>query len=242
MADEWDKNFDRLSTTYESVTGETALSGTPFRSLALQNQEGTSMLAYRREQLGLFWGDVFNDWEMESIRKMITKEHLLSGTYTSSQLKLIDESMANKTVMNRMLSDLKSGKGVATQAEYDALAQIVLNTAKKGKSRRFLDIPKDYLTADGRIKVVTTNEQRNKQETMDKIFNIFQQASAIPQLLAMEPFKTLFGRIVDLSGAGISSTELDFTEFTNPQGGQVQQAKLSPTQDKGVANQETAII
>lgn len=243
LAEQWDKNFERLSTTYEAVTGETALSGTPFRSLALQNQEGSSLLAYRREQLGLFYEEVFNDWVMPIVKKQFSKEHLLSGHYSSSQLKIIDESFGNYHVRKRLIDDLKSGRGLASKEEYDALKAIAMKSAMSGKSRRFLDVPKGYLTAEGRVKVVTTNEQRNKQETMDKIFQIFQQASSVPQLLAMEPFKTLFGKIVDLSGAGISSTELDFTAFAQqPPQESAQTPKPQPAINEGLATQDTAVI
>ena len=49
-----DKQAERLSFTFNAITGETMPSGTPFRQVALLNQEIGSLFEYRRGEAGIF--------------------------------------------------------------------------------------------------------------------------------------------------------------------------------------------
>jgi len=78
----WDEQYSRATSTFEAVTGETMPSGTPFRALAIQNQESTAMFQYRMEEAGIFWRMIFTDWIVPHLKSKLSREHILASDYT----------------------------------------------------------------------------------------------------------------------------------------------------------------
>jgi hypothetical protein len=230
-----------VTSTYEAVTGETLPSGTPFRSVAIQNQEGSSLFAYRRENLAERWQEPVEKWFMPHVRKKVTRDHLLSGTYGTQHLKMLDEAFARREVRREMLEDLKSGKGVKIQAEYNDLYRLKMDMQRRNADRRFLDIKKGDLDyKDGQVKIVTSNEGQNKAVAMERIQGVLGQITAAPEMLRLQPVRHLIAKLIDLTGTGIKSFELDFDAMS---GGGAEIPNLpTPKANTDVKNNETAVI
>lgn len=210
LMEAWDKQYEQVSSTFEAVTGETLPSGTPFRSVAIQNQEASSMFAYRREEAGTFWEEVFTDWILPEIAKKINREHLLSGEYTPRQLEQIDRSLGYARANKRVLEGLRSGEGVIEDFEYQEMVQEVQQMIRELGQKRFINIPKNHFkNFKGKVRVVTTNEQRNKAATLESLDKILSTAASAPQILENPGLRQIFAKAVDLTGAGIYSHELE---------------------------------
>jgi len=211
LIDQWDSQYERVSSTYEAVTGQTMPSNTPFRSVAMQNQEGTSYFLYRMEEAGIFWREVFNDWIMPWLTKKITRAHILASDFNPEELRTIDESFsrfrANRRAKELVLSNKK--ERIVTAEEYqeyiDNYAQILTATGEK----RFIDIPKDYFkNAKTKMSLVITNENKNKAVVLESLANILTIVGQAPQVLTDPSLAKIFSRVVELSGIGISAASL----------------------------------
>lgn len=211
----WDEQYSRATSTFEAITGETMPSGTPFRSIAIQNQESTAMFAYRMEEAGIFWREVFSEWIVPHLKSKLTREHVLASDYTAEELQIIDEAlstdMANKKVIERAIA----GK-VTTKEEYDQLLEAEKQILKTSKGVRFLQIPKDYFKdLEAQIDINITGEQINKGVMFESINNMlvtvsnsFNPQTGTFAVLEDPVLSKLFGKAVEMANIGISPAEL----------------------------------
>lgn len=203
----WDDQYSRSSSTFEAVTGETMPSGTPFRSIAIQNQEARSMFDYRKEEFGIFLNEIFTDWIIPHIRKNLNREHILSSDFNDEELIEIDEAFASETISERIWQSALAGNPM-TQEEFDTLFDVEKKALSKTlKKRRHIEIPKDYFKdVEFELDIITTGEQVNKQATFETLANMLQ--------FIQDPNKRnkVMGKIVELSGVGISPSVFDAPE------------------------------
>lgn len=77
---------DKLSNSYEVVTGESSPSGTPFRLAAQQNMNANKLFDYIREKLGIALQGVLEDWILPNMLKSLNKQEILQLTADSGML------------------------------------------------------------------------------------------------------------------------------------------------------------
>lgn len=217
---QWDEQYSRTTSTFEAITGETMPSGTPFRSVAVQNQEAQSMFLYRREEADIFWREVFTDWILPHIKSKITREHILSSDYTTDELMIIDEAFAISQANDKVIKQALKGKPM-TQEEYDQEITLQKELLQKTGDKRFVEIPDDYFKdAEFDVDILITGEQINKATTFESISNILAVVGSNPNILQDPVMKKLLSKVVELSGVGISSAEI-----MNSKAPQVQEAQ-----------------
>ena len=221
LVEKWQNQFQRATSTFEAVTGETLPSGTPFRLGAMQNQEARSLFDYRREGMGIFLTQVFEDWVLPFILKRINKDHILAADFSIEELRKIDEAFSKHSALKKAIEAAKEGK-IVTADEFDQLVKGQQELVKQTKNRRFIDIPKGYFKdIDAKVTVVTTGEERNKRvvlETLGTIMTMVAQNPAITQ----DPIQAqILSRIIELSGAGLSPISMGLGEKTQEQPQQV---------------------
>ena len=99
LAADWNRMMeiaDRLSNSFEIVTGETLPSGTPLRLGALQNQNANKHFDFLREKLGVAFQDVIGDWVLPGLLKDLNAKKILKltadGGYLTRYYELLVES------------------------------------------------------------------------------------------------------------------------------------------------------
>lgn len=223
MKDDWDEQAEKVTSTFEALTGETLPSGTPFRSVAIQNQEAGSLFAYRREEMGIFLTELFNDWIIPELIKNINQEHIIAQEFNAEELAKIDERFS-KFEANRRIKDILlngSPDENITAERYQELQDGFVELIQETENKRFIKVPKDYFKDfEFKITVVTTNEQQNKAVALESISKIIGDITATfnPQtgtfaLLENPALASIFAQAVELSGAGISPISLN--QLTN---------------------------
>lgn len=201
----WDEQYSRVSSSFEAVTGETMPSGTPFRSIAIQNQEAQSTFNYRREEMGIFLREIFTDWIIPFLAKRLSKQHILASDFEDDELAMIDEAFAAQTANQFVIDQLLAGK-VTTQEEYNdmiaAQKQLLASTFKK---RRFLDIPDNFFKdVEMKLDIITTGEQVNKTAVFETISNMIAVIASNPAVTQDPILKKLLAKAIELSGIGIN--------------------------------------
>ena len=76
----WHPSAERVLSTFNAITGETMPSGTPFRQVAILNQEAGSLFEYRREEASIFIREIFLDWVLPFLVKQLKKDKDLTAT------------------------------------------------------------------------------------------------------------------------------------------------------------------
>lgn len=229
LIEKWGKQYDRASAITDALRGETPPSGQPYRLQALVTQQSASQFDYRREEMGLFLEEIFEDWVLPYITKKFNKQFILSSNlFSETELKKIDENFAtenaNNDFVDKFIANLNAGDKVTTldQQSYDTMKNDYSSKIKQTGKQRFLEVPKDYFKdIECRVTINTTGEQRNKMAILESLSNIINTVSANPAILQDETLRTIFNRILELSGSGISSVDLPSTpapqQMNNPQ-------------------------
>lgn len=205
----WDEQYSRVSSSFEAVTGETMPSGTPFRSIAIQNQEAQSTFNYRREEMGIFLNEIFTDWIIPSISKKLNKKHLLTADFEDDELALIDNAFTIYTAKQFVIDQLLNGK-VVTQEEFrdmvEAQKQLLTSSLKK---KRYIDIPDGFFKdVELKLDIITTGEQVNKTVMFETISNMIAVIASNPAVLQDPVLKKLLVKAIELSGIGINIDSL----------------------------------
>jgi hypothetical protein len=219
LKDDWDNQAEKVTSTFDALTGETLPSGTPFRSVAIQNQEASSLFIYRRENRGIFLTELFNDWIIPEIVKDINREWILSAEFNAEELAKIDERFGiykANDVIKKKLMNLELDVDF-TAEKYEEAIQSYVTLVQETDNTRFLEVPKDYFQDfKFKVSVITTNEQRNKAATLESLSNILGQVSSTYDpntgtfaMLENPALASIFSQAVELSGAGISPVTLN---------------------------------
>ena len=236
----WDDQYQKVSSTFDSVTGDNLPSRTPFRTAAVLNQAGTSMFAFRRQEFGIFIQEIIYDWVMPYLISKISSEHILASNFSGDELKMIDEGFANweanKLIKSRALTGTTAEEIVTPQPMIDELKAKVLGDVGKTKSRRFIKIPKDYFKdIKAKVDIITTGENVDKGAMFESLNNIFVAYAQNAEGVRNDPvLSKLFERIVDLSGVGISPQELKYESSTNQSGQPPLPGQGNPAGPQGV--------
>lgn len=208
LVEQWDRQYERASSTPESITGETMPSGTPYRAIAIQNQEASSIFSYRLEEMGLFLEEIINEWVLPYLVKKLNKKHILSSEYTAQELQELDKAYATKRANQMAIERILNGD-IVTGEDYNKIIEGLIAEQNISGSSRFLDIPEGYYNDwEGYATVMITNEKKSKAVQMESLSNIMLQVAQAPQILQDPSLFRVFSQIVELSGADISPLDL----------------------------------
>lgn len=241
VAQGWQTQYEKATSTFAAVTGETMPSNTPLGSLQIQNQEARSIFDYRREQMGIFIEDLIDDWVMPFLMKKINKQHILQAQFDMNELEMLDDAFTtystNQTIINRILDG-----EIVTQADWEAEKAFVQDGLARNGDQRFIEIPEGfYKDMKTKVKVVTTNEKYNKQAVLQSLTQLISMASSNPALLQDPTLLNLFARTIEMSGIGISPAEITRPAARrNAMGVQPQAGNTTPEQAKKLGEALTA--
>lgn len=208
LATQWFTQYERVTSTYDAVRGETPPSGTPFRLQALNEQAGGSQFDLHQENAGNFLVEIFNDWIIPFLSKKLDKAHILSHEFSADELKEIDKNFsihnANMEAKKRILSGQK-----VTPEEYDAFQSEFNEFISQTKGKRFLDIPDGYYkNLQAKVTINITGEQKNKAAMLETLKNIIELYSANPGLTQDPVLTPVFMKLIEMSGSGISPIQI----------------------------------
>jgi hypothetical protein len=204
----WKDQADRTTSTFESNTGENLPSGTPFRLGAIQNQEANSHFVYRLEEMGTFVEEIYTDWVMPYFEKKLKKGHTLASEFSREELDKIDEAYIESQLQEEILKQRERGVLITdVEAERQRLKQKMMQT----KSHRYLEIPDEYYkNLKAKVRVIITNEQRNKAVLLESLSNILANIIKLPQVFPPAMVKKLLEKIMEISG--ISPIEISSSD------------------------------
>lgn len=94
---------DKITNSYEIVRGETAPSGTPFRSLAMQDQNSAKMFVHLRQKLTLPFRAVFREWVVPELIKSLRGEDVFNFVGDEQIMDQLREIIVNNWYMQNLV-------------------------------------------------------------------------------------------------------------------------------------------
>jgi len=218
LIEKWTRQYDRESSITDAVRGENPPSGQAFRLQAMVQQQSNSTFNQRRQEMGIFIVEMFNDWILPHIAKMLDKAHILASDYSAEELKSLDENYANYNANQKVKELVLSGE-VVSMEEYESFKQGYRDFIGQTKDKRFLDVPKGYYKDfKPKITIVTTGEQKNKVAVLETISNLLQLYLTNPMIFQTDPVASqMLSLALEKSGAGISPITLGLGQNKNAQ-------------------------
>lgn len=235
MITEWWSQYERATSSYDAVRGETPPSGQPYRLQQLVANQGGSHFDYRREEWGIFLTELFNDWVFPYIEKQLTKGHILASDFSPEELARLDEHYSTYKANEMAKEKILSGE-IITKEQYLEIQQQFTELIGKTGKRRFLDIPDGYYKdMQSKLTINVTGEQKNKMATLESLNSMLQQMLPLVQagIVTAQDVQLVLNKIMELSGAGISPLSLSKNNTQSQRPQQMQQVGLPPQQPQG---------
>lgn len=226
LIQKWWSQYERVTSSYDAVRGETPPSGQPYRLQALVSQNGSSHFDYRREEWGIFLTELFVDWVFPYVAKKINKKHILASDFSPEELKNLDEQYSKYAASDFAKEKILSGE-LITLEDYLSLQGQFMEVVGKTGRRRFLDIPDGYYKdMEAKLTINVTGEQKNKMAAMESLNTIFTTVAGTfnpntGKYAALEDpvLMSILNKIIEMSGSGLSPISL------TKQGNQQQQGQ-----------------
>lgn len=184
QVNEWNRLMDmadRETQAFEVATGERLPSGTTLGQIELQNQNVGQFFQYKREKLGLFLEDIYNDWILPRLIKKINAEHILAITGDTAFLEDFYTNAAEGWVTNNWLS-------LDPSIPFDQ--QVAEKTRELMSAGNLsLQIQKDmYKNIKARARVVISGESTDRQNKINNgmsLLNIVSNPNIMQNTLAL---------------------------------------------------------
>lgn len=199
---------DNLSFAYEAIRGDQGDSSTPLGTTQIAVAQGTSVYAFKKENLGLFLQEFFNDLVMPQLMKDLTPEHIMRFTGSLEELNKLDEAAAELHANDYVKEQILNGK-IVLQTDMDSAKQKALDTYRKLGESRFLKI-KDafYDDAEFEFDFLITNEQDDPAKIVANTQAVFTALAANPMILNDPRIKLLFYKFAQQLGVSPADIEL----------------------------------
>lgn len=211
VSSEIERLSNLLSNSYESTTGATMPSGTPFALGRMLNTEAKKLFEFIRERLGLFMEDILNDWVLPELIKEWNDEHILSLT-SKDEMKWLVQEYINDELWNVIKNILRSGRW-PTLGDM-SVAENILRQRLESKESLYLKLPKSfYKDVLKNCHAVIVNESFDKGERLITLSSILQMLGANPTLIESPIFKQM------LDYSGLAEVDVFASKPENPEAG-----------------------
>lgn len=233
----WDKNVQERNFTFETETGASLPSGTPFRLGALLKGASGGFFNYKREKVGLFLRDMFFEVIIPEFKKSKRKKHTITfGSDDKTRQDLIDR--AAELLLTTRIDDIVIKTGFAPDiTEVEKEREVIRNTLKAHKNL-FVEIPDSfYENAMFSMELIITDEQIDIGQKLESISSFIQLIAGNPQALEDERVRNLI--VTGMNMAGINPTELNIDKPTQQMPQQLPQGMPQMPQGMGTPQMMT---
>lgn len=212
------QHADRLSFAYEAIRGDQSANQT-LGQTQIAVAQGTSVYAFKRENLTLMLRDFFNDLVMEQLLKDLSKEHVMRFVGTAQELKILDDAAAEIHANDFVKDKILKGE-VVTPEMLDLEKTRAKKEYKKLGENRFVKI-KDafYDDVEFEFDFIINNEQAEPAMLVQNTQSVLMAVSQNPMILQDPRIKMLFFKYAEL--LGVSPAEMEMAD---------NQAQSSPMQ------------
>lgn len=191
-------NSNKKAFTFESATGESMPSGTPFRLGAILNQSVNSHFDRKREELGLFFKNVTRDFILPTFKKEKRKKHTLTLFSGESGVGKLAREIADIKASRKIKEELLKGNLPKINPETGELViKEQLREEMLDQDEIFMEIPDGfYDKIRTKTDIVITGESENIQSriaTLRTNFQLLQQQGDPRAQKVLEKINSLAG-------------------------------------------------
>ena len=196
----WTDNAKDKAGAFEAISGEAPKSGTPFSSLALQNEEAHSLHRQRMEEIGLFWRKYYSKRVLPDLQKHMNNTEEFNAVLTREEIERVDKARSEE-MGEAVENEIVLNGGIVEPGMKEFAQDQVLKELEKTGDKRFFTLEKDFFKdVPIDVDVIITGEQRNNALVANKLSALFAQVAGNPQILQDPTMAALFNDILENSG------------------------------------------
>jgi len=236
---QWEQLARSVSASFDSISGETAKSGTPFRLGLMQNQEAHSLHLYRKEKLGLFLQTVYRDWILPYFAQDLSRPQKFLSELSLAELQAVAEQVVTNA-QNELIKEKLFNMDAPdiTPEKLQAVEQATRQNFMQGGGKKFIEIfAEEFKDMPIDVQIIITGENKNNAFVAEKLSAIFAQIAQNPTILENPMMNRLFNEILESSGV----SPIDFATIrqgsatvTPPQGAPAPNAPAPAPQPAGL--------
>jgi len=176
-----ERQADRLCLTPEVITGDTMPSGTPFRGLAVMNNNAKSTFKYYKQAIWESVAQILLDEILPEIVKDWNSGEMLEIAENETDIQIYDNLLLNKKLWSAMREYFTKNKKLPNSQQLQQLATRLLG--EFGKTDRRIEIPKGFFNFKYGIVINPTDEIEDKGAMNDAIDQALNWVIANPQII-----------------------------------------------------------
>lgn len=239
----WNNQAQSITYSFDAVRGQTLASSTPATNTVIQDRNATSVFAFKKENLGLFIRDFFNDLVIPQVVKEITPEHMLRFTGTIEEMQKLDTLITDALTRENAINMMLNGQ-LVTADTLEMLKTEISGELKKRGNERFIEVLDGfYKDTEFEFDILVSNEQEDVQIISQNLFTVFTSLAKNPGMLQDPMIRTVFYKWAEK--IGINPTELDLaqgqSQMAQPQTGRAPQEMPPQAEQQMVAPMEARV-
>lgn len=170
-----------VSNAQDILMGEPLPSRTPFRLGIMQQQNATKFFDFIRQNVGMFWDEVLEEWIIPEFEKEANKEQVLEITDVDTIELLVERDV--KTRVNKAIVKYVISTGnFPTKEEVELLKQ-QLTDEQKRKPTQFAELVKNYFKDFKKhLTIDISGEQKATPQEVETMTNFLQLLAQNPQI------------------------------------------------------------
>lgn len=229
---QWQNLAKEITSTPDSISGNTMPSGTAYRQVAILNQESHSLFEIMTENKGLAIETMMRTFVIPYIKKQMDTAEEISATLEAHDITKLDTMYINAVATKRMNDHIKKamfkknglGGEVAQPFDIEAEKQKLQDELGQQGNQRFIK-PSQISTKtwkevfadlEWEVEVEVTNETTDKEAVMTTLTTVLQSIAGNPAILQDPNMRMLFNKILETTGA-VSAIELSANPAPKPQ-------------------------
>jgi len=202
---QWQALARDITGTPEALTGDTMPSGTAYRQVAALQQEAHSLFELMTENKGLYLEEMLKTYVLPYFKKKLDTTDEVALVLEPEELETLD-NLALPANLEEEIKRLVLTDNEPLPTIEELTASVKERTAKLGSTRfikpssgkitwkeYFKDLPDE-------IEIIITNENTNKQATLETLTTVLQTVAQNPNILTDPALKKVFNKILETTG------------------------------------------
>jgi len=216
---QWMNIAKEITSTPDSIAGNTMPSGTAYRQVAILNQESHSLFEIMTENKGLYVEQMLREFIVPFLKTQMDTNKEIAATLSEQNINMIDRiyvpGEAARRIQRKSIDALVKGQmpvGLDHAQEQEAVKN---ELSIGGNTRYFKPDELDEVTwrdqvlkgLEGRIECEITNETTDKEAELSTLNTMLQTIASNPAILQDETARMIFTKILIRAGQ-VSPIEL----------------------------------
>lgn len=171
----------KVTSAYESVTGEGLPASTPATNAVLQSRIAQNTFVMVKEQIGMGLQRWLKRHFIPLLGETITKGEIIAVTGESDEMKDLDTKVTNKLIFDQ-LKEMQANNVFPDPMQVKQEQRRVKDKLRGQGAERFVELMKMPETTDYDVQVFITNEEIDKAVILQNMINIIPYVAQIPGL------------------------------------------------------------